>query len=88
MQAVGATQWQDFGREKRRAARGFFGDGILSMNGHEWKQARELVNPLFQRAELTDVDHFRKYVDRMLELIPRDGSTVDMQPLLQKLVSL
>lgn len=87
MQAVGATQFQDFGREKRRAARKFFGDGILSMNGHEWKQARGLVDPLFQRAELTDIERFRKYIDRMFALIPRDGSTVDMQPLLQKLVS-
>lgn len=87
MQVVGAIQWQDFGREKRRAAKGFFGDGILSMNGAEWKQTRALVTPLFQRAELTDIERFRKFVDRMIDLIPRDGSTVDLQPLLQKLVS-
>jgi hypothetical protein len=34
------------------------------------------------------VDGFRKFVDRMLALIPRDGSTVDLQPLFQKLVRL
>lgn len=86
-QAVGTTQFQDFGREARRAAEPFFGHGILSMNGPQWKQARDLVTPLFKRAELMDIEFFKKYVDRLLERLPRDGSTVDMQPLLQKLVS-
>lgn len=89
-QAVGATQFQHFGRDGsgRRAMRPFFGDGILSMDGSEWRQARDLVTPLFLRAQLRDVEFFRRFVDRMFDLLPRDGSTVDMQPLLQKLVSM
>ena len=86
-QAVGANKFEDFGRDARRAAEPFFGQGILSSNGRVWKQARDLVTPLFKRAELNDVENFKKFTDRMLALIPRDGSTVDMQPLLQKLVS-
>lgn len=87
IQAVAATQFQDLGRDERRAAEPFFGHGILSMNGSQWRRARDLVTPLFKRAELMDIERFKVYVDRMIDMLPRDSSTVDMQPLLQKLVS-
>lgn len=63
------------------------GQGILSSNGPEWRKSRELVKPLFKRAEVGDIHRFEKYVNKMIKLLPRDGSTTDLAPLLQKLVS-
>lgn len=65
----------------------FLGRGIFLEDGHAWKRSRDLIKPLFKRAELSDVEGFAKFVDRMFALIPRDGTTVDLQPLFQKLVS-
>jgi cytochrome P450 monooxygenase len=64
----------------------FLGRGIFSEDGPAWKRSRDLIKPLFKRAELSDVEGFKKFVDRMLALIPRDGSTVDLKPLFEKLV--
>ena len=85
-QALAATKFHDWRKDDRRAAEAFFGQGILSSNGHVWRHARDLVNPLFKRAELNDVENFEKFVNRTIALIPRDGQTLDMQPLFQKLV--
>lgn len=62
------------------------GLGIFTKEGAAWKMSRDLLKPLFMRAELSDVDRFKKHVDRMLSLIPRDGSTIDLKPLLGKTV--
>ncbi|KAK5997697.1 Cytochrome P450 monooxygenase iccC [Cladobotryum mycophilum] len=73
------------GASRNNALMPFLGHGIFSEDGPAWRHSRELVKPLFKRAELSDVDRFRKHVDRMISLIPRDGSMVDLKPLLDKL---
>ena len=78
----------DWNKERRPAGRPLTGETIINTNGAAWKRSRDLVVPLFKRAELNDINNFRKFVDRMITLIPRDGSTQDMQPLLRKLVSI
>lgn len=82
-----ATKPEDWEREDRRGGKPFFGIGILNQNGSAWRRTRDMVNPLFKRAELDELENFGKFVNRMIALIPRDGSTVDLQPLLRKLVS-
>ncbi|KAG8420108.1 hypothetical protein J3459_011384 [Metarhizium acridum] len=61
------------------------GYGIFTKDGPDWKHSRDALKPLFLRAELSDVDRFKKHVDRMLSSIPRDGSTVDLKPLFCRL---
>ena len=89
IQAVGALKWEDYKKNLTRAKAivPIVGNGITFQDGPEWKHSREMIKPAFKRAELSDVDSFKTFVDRFLERIPRDGSTVDLQPLLRKLVS-
>ena len=82
-----ASNLNDWDREYRRAGRPFTGETIINTNGMAWKQSRDLVAPLFKRAELIYINSFQKFVDRMIAVIPRDGSTLDMQPVVRKLVS-
>lgn len=81
------TKLDDWHKEPRPAIRAFSRDNVVLQNGHAWRRSRDLVNPLFSRVELSDTENFRIFVDRMIDLIPRDGSTIDMQPLIRKLVS-
>ena len=62
------------------------GKGIFTTDGTEWACSRELIKPCFARARVTDLTFLEVHVDRLLELIPRDGSTVDLQALFRLLV--
>jgi cytochrome P450 monooxygenase len=88
IQTVAALKFNDYGKNatRNKAMMPFLGRGIFSEDGPAWKRSRDLIKPLFKRAELSDVEGFKKFVDRMLALIPRDGSTVDLKPLFEKLV--
>lgn len=90
IQTVMGVKFGDYGKlmDRNKAIMPFLGRGIWSEDGAAWRQTRDMVNPLFSKAELSDVDRFEKFVDRFLALVPRDGRTVDLQPLLQKLVSI
>lgn len=87
-QQVASLSFQDYGKlaMRNKAMSPFLGNGIFSQDGASWKHSRDLIKPLFKRAELSDIDSFKVHVDRFLNLIPRDGSTVDLHPLLLKLV--
>lgn len=87
-QQVASLSFQDYGKlaMRNKALSPFLGNGIFSQDGASWRRSRDLIKPLFVRAELSDIDSFEVHVDRFLSLIPRDGSTVDLHPLLLKLV--
>ena len=89
IQAVAAGKFQDYRRDMARkgATSPFMGKSITSSDGVEWKHSRNLVKPVFSRSELSDTDGLGVFIDQFLDLIPRDGPTVDIQPLLHKLVS-
>ncbi|KAG6008272.1 hypothetical protein E4U21_004734 [Claviceps maximensis] len=63
----------------------FTGPGILSNEGTAWRQSRDLIKPLFMRAQLSDVARFKRHVDRLMEVLPRDGRTLDLTPWFAKL---
>lgn len=88
IQTIAALRFEDYGKSDSRtnSLLPFLGRGIFSEDGAAWKGSRDLVKPLFKRAEFSDLDGFRQHADRFFNLIPRDGSSVDLQPLLGKLV--
>ena len=89
LQHVAATSAKDFGRiveSRKNLSAPLMGTGILSSEGALWKRSRDLIKPIFARSELSDVDSLGSHVDRLIDRILRDGSTIDIQPLLQKLV--
>ncbi|KAJ8059547.1 hypothetical protein OCU04_011203 [Sclerotinia nivalis] len=83
-QQVTSLAFHDWSKASTTHSTPFFGQGIFSMNGAEWKHARELVRPTFSRAEVSDVESMGRHVDRLIDMIPRDGSIIGLQlPLLK-----
>lgn len=60
--------------------------GILVSDGQEWKTSRAILRPLFQKSQHADLPALEVHVQRFIALIPEDGSTLDIQPLLCRLV--
>ena len=87
VQHVAALAAEDFSKDPDReiAQWPLLGPSIFS-NGPAWSLSRELVKPIFARAELSDLDYFASCVDKFLELLPERGETFDIQPLTHRLV--
>jgi cytochrome P450 len=46
-----------------------------------WHRSRSMIRPNFIREQIADLEAFERHLQIMLALIPRDGTTVDLQPL-------
>ena len=88
IQQVASTSFQNWGKVSSRSssASPVLGRGIFSEDGVFWKHSRDLIKPTFARSEISDVNSLCAFVDRLMDLIPRDGTTIDVQPLMHKLV--
>ena len=64
----------------------FLGKGLLTRDGATWQHSRGIVMPIFATSQIADLESLEVHFQKMLLLIPRDGSTVDLMPLLKKLV--
>jgi cytochrome P450 len=85
--AIYTTFFEKFGLEPIRYEKGgFFGDGILVVDGARWKSSRGLIRPAFEIAHIANFDRLHRHVNRFLEILPSDGSTVDLLPILKRLV--
>jgi hypothetical protein len=88
IQHIAALNYEDFGKGGNMQRSPLIGPGILSLDGPAWKHAREMVKPIFSRAQLSDIESFEPHVDRFIELIPKDGGIIEIQAPLHKLVLL
>ena len=86
--AVLSTHFENFGLQPIRyeGGKSFFGNGMLVMDGPQWKTSRMLIRPTFDVAHIANLGRLGPFVDRFMELLPRDGSTVDLFPLLKRMV--
>jgi len=89
MKAVLATQFDKFGLQPLRyeGGKGFFGRGILVTDGPQWKHSRALIRPAFDIAHIANFDRLERHVKLFMDILPRDGSTIDLFPLFKRLVS-
>ena len=62
------------------------GPGVMDTDGSRWKFCRGMVQALFRREQIADLAPFAKHVDRLFDHIPRDGTTIDLQPLFARLI--
>ena len=87
--AVLSTQFENFGLQPIRyeGGKSFFGNGMLVMDGPQWKTSRTLIRPTFDVAHIANLGRLGPFVDRLMNLLPRNGSTVDLFPLLKRMVS-
>ncbi|KAF1924654.1 cytochrome P450 [Didymella exigua CBS 183.55] len=87
VKAVLATDFSKWslGRERIDEIRSYLGMGIFVNEGAAWKHSREMLRPCFERSVISDTESLERHVQRLFELVPKDGSAVDLQPLLHDL---
>lgn len=85
-----AIVWKDFGisplRRYKNIGHPFADKGVNTTDGEDWSFSRMLIKPFFYREVYTDVKRIGRYTDELLTLLPPDGETFNMQPLLQRWV--
>ncbi|KAF2675780.1 cytochrome P450 [Lentithecium fluviatile CBS 122367] len=83
LQAVYANG-KNFGIQPHRlhAMEYFCGQGFLTTDGHTWQNSRRMLKPSFAKGNISDFTFLSREVESLMNKIPRDGSTVDLQPLL------
>ena len=59
----------------------FLGPGIFVVDGEAWQNSRSVIRPVFTRSQLADFTILSTHANRLLDRIPLDGSTIDLQPL-------
>lgn len=89
LQSVLATDFANWGVQPLRlfAFEPFVGKGIMCSDGAFWEHSRALIKPTFARTQIADLhlSTFDTHVTKLIELIPGNGSTVDLQPLFARL---
>ena len=89
LQAVFATDFSSWGVQPMRlfAFEPFIGRGIMVADGAFWEQSRALIKPTFARAQIADLHltTYSSHVSKLISLLPKDGSTVNLQPLFSRL---
>ncbi|KAG8526450.1 uncharacterized protein KY384_000043 [Bacidia gigantensis] len=89
LQAIFSTDFVNWGVGPMRlfAFRPFVGEGIMCTDGRSWESSRALIKPTFTRTNIANMhlSGFSIHVQRLIDLLPRDGTTVDLQPLFARL---
>ncbi len=77
-----SLKFKDYGLGTRIKAVGpLLGHGIFTSDGESWAHSRAMLRPNFAREQVADIGAFERHIQRLFKLIPRDGSTVDLQEL-------
>lgn len=90
MQAVLGLNENDYGLQPLREglAEPLFGRGINTTDGEYWHYSRSLIKPTFSRMEICNFASLEFHFQRLMELLPRHGTAVDLQPLFSRLVGM
>ncbi|TGO52683.1 hypothetical protein BOTNAR_0317g00080 [Botryotinia narcissicola] len=82
VQTMFGSNFKDYGVQplRRSATLPFLGERWFI-----WQQSRTLMRPNFTRANVANLPSFEKNLQKFFKLLPEDGSTVDLKPLLCKL---
>lgn len=88
MKAMSTAQWKEYVLEPIRVDNGvaapFTGRGVSTADGEFWHYSREIIKPYFDRQAFANMDRLQPTTDRMLDLIPTNGETFDMQVLIRR----
>jgi cytochrome P450 len=87
VQAVMSTDFKSWGVEPLRlfSFEPLIGRGIMGTDGQRWEHSRALLRPAFSRKEISDLPSLEVHVQKLLDRIPKDGSTVDLRPLFTRM---
>ncbi|KAF2686195.1 cytochrome P450 monooxygenase [Lentithecium fluviatile CBS 122367] len=88
MKAMSTAKWKDFGIQPLRLDNGVTGPfhaiGVSNVDGEMWEFSRNLIKPYFTRDGYSDLGRLKVHTDRLLSLVPLDGTAFDIQPLMQR----
>lgn len=87
LKTVLATKFKDWNLpdQRKSAFLPLLGSGIFTTDGAAWQHSRELLRPNFIRSQVGDLNTFESHVKHLIQAIPRDNSTVDLQELFFRL---
>jgi cytochrome P450 len=82
-----ATKFKDWNLPDRRKSAFFplLGHGIFTTDGAAWQHSRDLLRPNFTRSQVGDLATFEDHISQLINRIPKDGSTVNLQELFFRL---
>ena len=69
------------GDDRKRSLAPFMGEAIFTTDGAAWQHSRDMLRPNFVRSQYGDIEMFERHVQHLIEAIPRDGLTIDLQVL-------
>ena len=83
IKAIFADRFDDFdaGWQRRRAFAPSIGDVLITADGDRWHQQRAMLRPAFKKQLFSDYSFYERDVERLIQRVPTDGSTVDLAPL-------
>ncbi|RHZ46325.1 cytochrome P450 [Aspergillus thermomutatus] len=77
-----SLRFKDYGLGSRIHTFGpLLGHGIFTTDGEHWAQSRAMIRPNFVRDQVAHLGIFEALMADLIDLIPGDGSTVDLQDL-------
>ncbi len=78
-----STKFEDYelGSRRKNAFVPLIGHGIFTSDGPQWKHSRHLLRPNFTREQVGDINVLGRHAKHLIDVIPRDGSVVDLQDL-------
>lgn len=87
LKTVLATKFKDWNLPdvRKSAFVPLLGHGIFTTDGAAWQHSRDLLRPNFIRSQVGDLNMFESHVEHLIQAIPRDHSTVDLQELFFRL---
>ena len=85
LEAMLSTNFQDYSMGPRhKVMHPFFGDGIFTQEGADWKASRDILRPQFVHKQYEDLSVFQGPMEDLLDCLPSSG-TIDLQPLFFRL---
>lgn len=82
MKTILSLRFKDYGLGNRIRSFGpLLGYGIFTTDGEHWARSRAMIRPNLVKDQVAHLDIFEELMGDLLELIPTDGSTVDLQDL-------
>lgn len=88
IQAVEALKERDWGVEPLRlqVMEPFCGRGFITTDGAPWKHSRALLKSSFSGSNISDLSLFQSSLDLLIDRIPDNGTTIDLQQLFSTMV--
>lgn len=80
--------FKDFSIEPLRyhLAKNLWGNRIVVADGQRWASARTFIRSSFDVVHTANIARLNHHVEKMMSLIPRDRTTIDLMPLFKRLV--